>query len=110
MSAFELGNNEYTLLLKGSAWIDRSSYQIVHMETDLLQPIPDIRLKMLHQSVDYGPVSFAGGSATLWLPQTAEVTADLRGKRLAKRHTYSKFQIFSVNTQENLKLPPVPPN
>lgn len=110
MSALELGNNEYTLLLKGSAWIDRTSYQIVHMETDLLQPIPDIRLKMLHQSVDYAPVSFAGGAATLWLPQTAEVTADLQGKRLAERHTYSKFQIFSVNTQENLKLPPVPPN
>jgi len=110
MSALELGNTEYTLLLKGSAWIDRKNYQIVHMETDLLRPIPDIKLKMLHQSVDYGPVTFAGGAATLWLPQTAEVTADFRGKRLAERHIYSKFQIFSVNTQEKLKLPPEPSN
>ena len=110
MSALELGNTEYTLLLKGSAWIDRKNYQIVHMETDLLRPIPDIKLKMLHQSVDYGPVTFAGGAATLWLPKTAEVTADFRGKRLAERHIYSKFQIFSVNTQEKLKLPPEPSN
>jgi tetratricopeptide (TPR) repeat protein len=110
LSALELGNNEYTLLLKGSAWIDRSNYQIVHMETDLLRPIPDIRLKMLHQSVDYGPVTFASGAATLWLPQTADVTADFREKRLAERHTYSKFQIFSVNTEEKLKLPPESPN
>jgi len=110
MSALELGNKEYTLLLKGSAWIDRNNYQIVHMETDLLQSIPDIRLKMLHQSVDYGPVTFAGGAATLWLPQTAEVRADFRGKRLGERHTYSKFQIFSVNTEQKFKLPPEPRN
>jgi hypothetical protein len=110
MSALELGTTEYPLLLKGSAWIDRKNYQIVHMETDLLRPIPDIKLKTLHQSVDYGPVTFVGSAATLWLPQTAEVTADFRGKRLAERHTYSKFQIFSVNTQEKLKLPPEPSN
>ena len=110
MSGFEVGKNEYTILLKGSAWIDRNNYQIVHMETDLLQPIQEMKLKMLHQSVDYGSVTFAGGAATLWLPQTAEVTADFRGKRLAERHTYSKFQIFSVNTHEKLNLPPDSPN
>jgi len=110
LSALEIGNNEYALLLKGSVWIDRNNYQIVHMETDLLQPMPDIRLKMLHQSVDYGSVTFSGEADTLWLPQTAEVTADFRGKRLAERHTYSKFQIFSVNTKEKIKLPPEPPN
>ena len=110
MSALEVGNTEYTILLKGSAWIDRNDYQIVHLETDLLRPIPEMKLKMLHQSVDYGSVTFAGGAATLWLPQTAEVTADFRGKRLAERHTYSKFQIFSVNTEERFKLPAEPPN
>lgn len=110
MSSFEIGKNEYTILLKGSAWIDRDNYQIVHMETDLLQPIPEMKLKMLHQSVDYGSVTFAGGAATLWLPQTAEVTADFRGKRLAERHTYSKFQIFSVNTEEKFDLPHAPSN
>jgi len=110
LSALEIGNNEYTLLLKGSVWIDRNNYQIVHMETDLLQPMPNIRLKVLHQSVDYGSVTFGGGAATLWLPQTAEVTADFRGKRLAERHTYSRFQIFLVNTEEKFKPPAEPPN
>jgi hypothetical protein len=111
MSGFEAGNGkEYTVLLKGSAWIDRNTFQIVHMETDLMKPIPEMKLKMLHQSVDYGFVLFAGAADTLWLPQTAEVTADFRGQRLAERHTYSKFQIFSVDTEEKFKLPPEPPN
>ena len=105
MSGFEVGNKEYTVLLKGSAWIDRNNYQIVHMETDLLRSIPEMKLGMLHQSVDYGSVAFGSGASTLWLPQTAEVTADFRGKRLLERHIYSEFQIFSVNTEEKIKQP-----
>ena len=110
MLGFEVGHREYTVLLKGSAWIDINNYQIVHMETDLLQPIPDMKLDALHQSVDYGSVAFTGAMGVLWLPQTAEVTADLQGKRLLERHTYTKFQIFSVDTQEKINQPPDSPN
>lgn len=110
MIGFELGHKEYTVLLKGSAWVDINNYQIVHMETDLLQPIPDLKLDGLHQSVDYGSVAFAGAAGFIWLPQTAEVTADVQGKRLVERHTYSKFQIFSIDTREKVSEPPEPPN
>jgi len=110
MIGFELGHKEYTILLKGSAWVDMSNFQIVHMETDLLQPIPDMKLDGLHQSVDYGSVAFTGTAGFLWLPQTAEVTADIQGKRLVERHTYSKFQIFSVDTQQKISQPPDSPN
>ena len=110
MLGFEVGHREYTVLLKGSAWVDINDYQIVHMETDLLQPIPDMKLDALHQSVDYGSVAFKGAMGVLWLPQTAEVTADLQGKRLLERHTYTKFQIFSVDTQEKINQPPDSPN
>ena len=105
MIGFEVGNKEYTVLLKGSAWINRNTYQIVHMETDLLQSIPDMQLNRLHQSVDYRSVAFTGSAATLWLPQTAEVSADYQGKRLVERHTYSKFQIFSINTEQKINQP-----
>jgi hypothetical protein len=64
-----------------------------------------MQLGRLHQSVDYRSVTFATGKATLWLPQTAEVTADFRGKRLVERHTYGKFQIFSVNTEQKISQP-----
>jgi len=110
MIGFEVGQKEYTVLLKGSAWIDINNFQIVHMETDLLQPIPDMKLDALHQSVDYGSVAFAGAAGLLWLPQTAEVTADILGKRLVERHTYSKFQVFSIDTQEKINQPPDSPN
>ncbi|MGB9478185.1 MAG: hypothetical protein WBS21_07315, partial [Candidatus Acidiferrum sp.] len=72
MADFEVGGGEFTILLKGSAWIDTNSYEILHLETDLLKPIPEIQLDTLHQSVDYGPVKFPQRDTTLWLPQFAD--------------------------------------
>jgi hypothetical protein len=105
MSDLNVGNNHYSMLLKGSAWIDRENYQIVHLETDLLQAVPELRLAMLHQSVDFGSVTFAKRQTTFWLPQVAVITADFRGKRLVERHTYSKFQLFFIDTEQNIGKP-----
>jgi hypothetical protein len=106
MSAFVVGPSEFTLLLKGSAWIDRDSYQLLHLESDLVRPIPEVGLDLLHQAVDYGPVSFTQRKTTLWLPRSAEITADFRGKRLLERHRYSNFQLFSVDTTQKIDQPP----
>jgi hypothetical protein len=105
MSEFDIGNSYFPILLKGSAWIDCDSYQILHLETNLLQPIPEVRLDMLHQSVDYGPVSFPQRDTTLWLPSVAEVTAQFRGRRLLERHIYSEFQLFSIDTRQKIGKP-----
>jgi hypothetical protein len=105
MSAFVIGNHEFALLLKGSAWIDRDTYQLLHLEADLVQPIPDVGLDLLHQSVDYGPVNFAQRKTTLWLPRSADVTADFRGKRLLERHHYTDFQLFSIDTTQKINEP-----
>jgi hypothetical protein len=105
MSDLKVGNNYYSMRLKGSAWIDRENYQIVHLETDLLQTVPELRLEMLHQSVDLGSVTFAKRKTTFWLPQVAVITADFRGKRLLERHTYSRFQLFFVDMEQNIGKP-----
>jgi hypothetical protein len=105
MSDLQVGNHYYSLLLKGSAWIDRDNYQIVHLETDLLEAVPELRLEMLHQSVDLGPVTFAKRQTTFWLPQVAVITADFRGKRMVERHTYSKFQLFFIDMEQNIGKP-----
>jgi hypothetical protein len=33
--------------LQGVAWIDQSTFQIVHMQTDLLSPLPGVQLNQL---------------------------------------------------------------
>ena len=55
MSALRVGDATYSILLKGAAWIDQRNYQIVHLETDILKPVPAVRLTTEHQVLDYGP-------------------------------------------------------
>ena len=105
MSVLQVGRNYFTLLLRGFALVDSDSYQILHLETDLLKPIPTIRLAALHQSVDYEPITFAKNDATLWLPWEAAVMADFKGKRLLERHSYSDFRLFAVDTEQKIGKP-----
>lgn len=110
ISALRLGNHSLPILLKGSAWVDSGNYQILHLETDLLQPIPEMKLDTEHQSIDYGPVIFTGRKITIWLPQTAEITLGFRGKRLMERHIYSDFKLFSIDTGQKIGKPAVAPH
>lgn len=110
MSALQIGTLSFLLLLKGSAWIDCDTAQILHLETDLMEPIPKIKLETLHQSVDFAPVTFSKNATTLWLPWEADVTARFKRKGLAERHTYSDFRLFSVETVQKIGKPAVPSN
>ena len=64
MSRFVTPKGTYTVSLKGTAWVDASTFQVVHLETDLLNPIPDLFLDLEHQSLDYGPVEFVARNVT----------------------------------------------
>ncbi len=105
MTNIKVDGHYFEILLKGSAWIDSSNYQIVHLETDLLKPIPEMRLEREHQSVDYGSVVFAERDLSLWLPHVAEITVELRGTRLVARHTYSDYRVFFVDTGQKIGKP-----
>jgi hypothetical protein len=96
MSALRVGDAVYPILLKGMAWIDEQNYQIVHLETDILKPVPQVRLTTEHQVLDYGPVQFEQKKLKLWLPLDAEIYLDVNGKRFHHRHTYSDYRVFSV--------------
>lgn len=105
MSGLQIGGREYDILLKGKAWIDAENYQIVHLETDLLRPIPEARLYTEHQVLDYGPVQFARKKQRLWLPLDAEIYLDAGGKQYYHRHVFSDYRIFAVDSFEKVEDP-----
>jgi hypothetical protein len=105
MSSLRVANKTYPVLLMGTAWIDSESYQIIHLETDLLQTIPEIRLITEHQALDYGPVRFEARDISLWLPQKADILLDSSGKRFHHLHTFSNYEIFSVDYGEKIGDP-----
>jgi len=104
---YQIGENgpSYPVALRGRAWIARDSYQIIRLEADLVAALPEIRLFTDHTVVEYGPVRFQSRNVEMWLPQSAELYSEWRGKRMHRRHSFSNYILFSVDEKESISKP-----
>ena len=91
--------------LKGRAWISAETYQLVRLETDLVRPMPEIRLRAEHAAIEYGSVNFREGNAKLWLPLSAEVHFEWMGQRIHRRHSFDNYMLFSIEEKERIGSP-----
>jgi hypothetical protein len=96
------------LSIKGRAWIAADSGQVMHLETNLVGPILMIDLSEVATSVDYAPVKSHSLNLEIWLPQYAVAYTDFAQRRMIIEHTFSDFQLFSVETRETIRQPKVP--
>jgi hypothetical protein len=104
---YNVAKQVFPVALRGRAWIATDSYQVVSLETDIVAPIPQIRLKAEHVSIDYAPVKFRKGNEELWLPQSAELFFDLGGRRIHRHHHFSNYMLFSVEENQKIAAPTV---
>jgi hypothetical protein len=90
----------YPEAIKGRAWIAADSGQVMHLEADLVEA--DLRIDLLEMafSVDYAPVEFHSQGVEIWLPRFAVAYTDYARRRMITEHTFSDFQLFSVQTQQ----------
>jgi tetratricopeptide (TPR) repeat protein len=95
----------YDVKLKGRAWISPESSQIEHIDFDLLEAIPPIRLQTEHMSLDYSGVDFPNRKLQLWLPQSVNFYIDIGGHRFLNRHQLSNYILFAVDTSQDIQLP-----
>lgn len=91
--------------LRGRAWIAADTNQIVRLETDLVVPIPEIRLNAEHIAVEYGAVNFRKENIDLWLPRSADVHFDWKGQRVHRRHSFDNYLLFSIDENERISAP-----
>lgn len=105
---YRMGGHVFPIALKGRAWIDATTFQVVRLETDLRESHPDLRLKSEHLVMQYGPVKFKTRHEELWLPATADYYAVLRGQRFHRRHTFTNYILFSIENKEQINQPPHP--
>jgi tetratricopeptide (TPR) repeat protein len=110
MHDYRVGGELYSLKLKGRAWITADKFQIARIESELVSPIPQIRLAGEHQVVEYGPVPFAKKKVQLWLPQSAEIYLDFRRHRYYRKHSFDHYMLFAVDADEKQKGPAQPAN
>jgi tetratricopeptide (TPR) repeat protein len=108
MLTYHVGSRFVAVGLKGRAWIDVDTSQILAMESDIMRPAPEIRLVRDHQLIEYGPVSFRNKPLQLWLPKSADWYSSLSGQRFHRRHAFSQFLLFSTDDKQNISVPVVP--
>jgi hypothetical protein len=80
---------------QGIAWIDESTYRIVRMQTDLLQPIANIELNQVRSVLNYGEVKIEKLNLTLWLPSDVETTWVSGNRAGDEVHKYSNYRLFA---------------
>ena len=105
MRNYNVGGNLYSVSLKGRAWIDAGTYQILRLETDLVQPVKELELTHERLSIEYGEVQFHSHDLQLWLPKSAELYWERHNHRYYRRHDFSNFKIFSVETDQKYQRP-----
>lgn len=105
MLVYRVGGKSFPVGLKGRAWIDQGSSQILAMESDIMRPVAEIRLLRDHQLIEYGPVDFRNATTHLWLPKSADWYCSLLGQRYHRRHTFSQFLLFSVDDAQKISKP-----
>lgn len=105
MHSYKVGAKFYPVGLKGRAWITADRFQIVRIEAEMVHPVPEIQLRSEHQVVEYGPIPFPKKNTTLWLPKSAEIYFDFRKHRYYRRHSFDHYMLYSVDTEEERKVP-----
>ena len=103
--AWDVKSVTYPVSLKGRAWIAAGSFQLLHMETDLVAPMDAIRLRRNHIAIDYAPVKSAKGGNVLWLPSAADIYTHFRGRLFRLQHAFSKFTLFNVDSAQKISDP-----
>jgi len=101
------------LLSQGVAWVDKASFHIRQLRTDLLTPQPEIGLAEQTTTITYSEVQFAH-AAPLWLPRdvnvniqftehltegTSDLAARVTDQTFHNIHHYSDYLLYRVSTK-----------
>ena len=103
--SFKVKGVAHPAKLKGRAWIAQDSGEVVHLETSLMEAIPAANVRQMYLTVDYAPVPFRTLNAKVWLPQAADAYGDFGDHYTIAYHTFTDFQLFSVQTDQVIEKP-----
>ncbi len=106
--SFRVGHSVYSAGLRGRAWIDVHSGEVLHLETGLMESVPAVNMRQWYLSIGYAPVQFQSRPVTVWLPSVVNGYLEYGKLRTIVYHTFSKYLLFSVQTEEKIAKPKAP--
>lgn len=87
------------ILDQGIAWIDRDTFQIIRIRTDLLAAHSEIGLARQTTEVEFNEVHIPDVPQALWLPSEADVYAGYQGHVFRNKHHYTDYERFRVSVK-----------
>jgi hypothetical protein len=102
---FQRGMDMNTTYSQGLAWIDSENYQIIRLTSDLLRPLPLVRLEKITTEIDFSEVQFKQPGQKFWLPDAVTVTLDWNGRVYRNHHVYSDFLVSNVDSTQKIEKP-----
>jgi len=108
LAALSLRNREFPLELKGTAWLDKTTGQVLKMESTLLDDMSDIGLRSLNVHVDYRYIQLGKNTAALTLPVLATVEVTTPKQHWRNTHKFTDYKIFGAEAEQdpNVKIKP----
>jgi hypothetical protein len=107
LRSYRVNARSYPISLRGRAWISAETFQVESLETDLVSPVPEIRLHAEHIAIEYVPVKFVSHHEELWLPESAEIYFDFNNHRMHRRHQFRNYMLFAVDEKQKISVPTV---
>jgi VWFA-related protein len=93
------GSHEVDMLTQGILWVDKGSFQILRMRSDLLAPYKEIALDRLTTDVSFGEVRLQEVPNPLWLPSDVAVYIEIGAERYGNLHHYTNYRLYRVSTK-----------
>jgi hypothetical protein len=103
-AALALRGREYPLELKGTAWLDRQSGEVIRMDAALLHDMSDVGLRSLTVHVEYKPTRLGSSPTPIALPALAVVDVTTPRQHWRNTHTFDSYRTFSIDAEQDSKV------
>jgi VWFA-related protein len=82
------------MLTQGILWVDKNSFQIIRMRTDILGQRNEIILDQLTTEVTFAGVQLHDVPNPLWLPSDVDVYIGIKKQKFRNVHHYTNYQRY----------------
>ena len=93
------GGRVVRMFTQGILWVDKTSFQILRMRSDLLVPSAELGLDQLTTDVAFDEVRLQDVINPLWLPSDVDVYMEISGGKYRNVHHYTNYRSYRVSVK-----------
>ncbi|HWA93271.1 MAG TPA: hypothetical protein VG844_01620 [Terracidiphilus sp.] len=93
-AVFVAGDQRAQYYYQGILWVDQSSFNIVHLRSDIETPLDEPYLRQLTTDIRFRSVNIPGLDQSFWLPADVELLIDQGTLIIHEQHHYTDYHLY----------------